>query len=105
VTSWPGARDDAKQALVEAFVSFGHRIGARVLAEGIERRSDLATVTALGVDLGQGYLLGRPAAEPALPRSMEQLRLQAARRVARVAASRALANPGQAGARRVRASH
>jgi EAL domain-containing protein (putative c-di-GMP-specific phosphodiesterase class I) len=28
------ARDDAKQALVEAFVSFGRRIGARLLAEG-----------------------------------------------------------------------
>ena len=98
------ARDDAKQALVEAFVSFGHRIGARLLAEGIERRSDLAMVTALGVDLGQGYLLGRPAAEPALPRSMEKLRLQAARRVARVAASHALASPARATARSVRAS-
>ena len=75
-----------------------------MLAEGIERRSDLATVTALGVDLGQGYLLGRPAAEPALPRSMEKLRLQAARRVARVAASHALASPGRASPRRVRAS-
>ena len=31
------ARDDAKQALVEAFVSFGRRIGARLLAEGIEK--------------------------------------------------------------------
>ena len=33
----------------------GARIGARLLAEGIERRADLATLTALGVDLGQGY--------------------------------------------------
>jgi EAL domain-containing protein (putative c-di-GMP-specific phosphodiesterase class I) len=98
------ARDDAKQALVEAFVSFGHRIGARLLAEGIERRSDLAMVTSLGVDLGQGYLLGRPAANPAPPRNMEKLRLQAARRVARVAASHALASPGRASARSVRAS-
>ena len=56
------AHDDAKQALVEAFVSFGRRIGARLLAEGIERRADLAMITALGVDLGQGYLLGRPGA-------------------------------------------
>ena len=87
------ARDDAKQALVEAFVSFGGRIGARLLAEGIEKRSDLAVVTALGVDLGQGYLLGRPAAEPASPRSMEKLRLQAARRVARVAATHAISGP------------
>ena len=59
--------DDAKQALVEAFVSFGRRIGARLLAEGIERRADIAALTTLGVDLGQGYLLGRPAAEPAPP--------------------------------------
>jgi EAL domain-containing protein (putative c-di-GMP-specific phosphodiesterase class I) len=62
------ARDDAKQALVEAFVSFGRRIGAHLLAEGIERRADLATLTALGVELGQGYLLGKPAADPAPPR-------------------------------------
>ena len=67
------ARDDAKQALVEAFVSFGRRIGARLLAEGIERRTDLATLTELGVDLGQGYLLGRPTAEPGLPRRMDRL--------------------------------
>jgi EAL domain-containing protein (putative c-di-GMP-specific phosphodiesterase class I) len=73
------ARDDAKQALVEAFVSFGGRIGARLLAEGIERRADLAMLTALGVDLGQGYLIGKPALVPAQPRAMEGLRLDAAR--------------------------
>ena len=73
------ARDDAKQALVEAFVSFGGRIGALLLAEGIERRADLAMLTSLGVDLGQGYLIGRPAAVPAAPRKMETLRLDAAR--------------------------
>ncbi len=73
------ARDDAKQALVEAFVSFGGRIGALLLAEGIERRADLAMLTGLGVDLGQGYLIGKPAAEPRKPRPMETLRLEAAR--------------------------
>ena len=84
------ARDDAKQALVEAFVSFGRRIGAKLLAEGIERRTDLAMVTALGVDLAQGYLLGRPSAEPAPPRPMETLRVAAARRVAGVASGGSL---------------
>ncbi len=62
--------DDAKKALVEAFVSFGRRIGAHLLAEGIERRADLATLSSLGVDLGQGYLLGKPAADPAPPRQL-----------------------------------
>lgn len=68
------ARDDAKQALVEAFVSFGRRIGARLLAEGIERRADLKMLSELRVDYGQGYLIGRPALEPALPRAIEVLR-------------------------------
>ena len=83
------ARDDAKQALVEAFVSFGRRIGARLLAEGIEKRADLAMVTALGVDLGQGFLIGRPVASPTSPRPLENLRLDAARRVARSAGQQA----------------
>ena len=73
------ARDDAKQALVEAFVSFGRRIGARLLAEGIERRADLAVLRALGVEFGQGYLIGRPAYEPLPPRPMADLRLDHAR--------------------------
>ncbi len=77
--------DDAKQALVEAFVSFGRRIGARLLAEGIERRADLTALTGLSVDLGQGYLLGRPASEPALPRRLERIPRPAPhKRVARV---------------------
>jgi len=79
------ARDDAKQALVEAFVSFGRRIGARLLAEGIEKRADLATLTALGVDLGQGYLIGKPAIEPAEPRSFQALQLGAGRGLGRQA--------------------
>jgi EAL domain-containing protein (putative c-di-GMP-specific phosphodiesterase class I) len=65
------SRNDAKQALIEAFVSFGRRIGAHLLAEGIERRADLVALESLGVELGQGYLLGRPAAEPKPPRRME----------------------------------
>ena len=64
------ARDDAKQALVEAFVSFGRRIGAKLLAEGIEKRTDLASLKSLGVDLGQGYLLGKPSLTPDAPRRL-----------------------------------
>ncbi len=77
------ARDDAKQALVEAFVSFGSRIGALLLAEGIERRADLAMLTALGVDLGQGFLIGKPARAPAQPRPVDALRPDATRQAIR----------------------
>jgi EAL domain-containing protein (putative c-di-GMP-specific phosphodiesterase class I) len=65
------ARDDAKQALVEAFVSFGRRIGARLVAEGIEKRADLHALRSLGVEFGQGYLLGRPAPVPRPPRRVD----------------------------------
>jgi EAL domain-containing protein (putative c-di-GMP-specific phosphodiesterase class I) len=53
--------DDARQALVSAVCSFAERIGARVVAEGIETPEDLACLVTLGVQLGQGYLLGRPS--------------------------------------------
>jgi EAL domain-containing protein (putative c-di-GMP-specific phosphodiesterase class I) len=68
------ARDDAKQALVEAFVSFGRRIGADLLAEGIEKRADLIALKTLGVDFGQGYLLGKPSPTPETPRRIDVLR-------------------------------
>ena len=84
------ARDDARQALVESFVSFGRRIGAALVAEGIEKRADLAMVTALGVDLAQGFLLGRPSELPAPPRPVERLRLDAGRGGADVRGTRAL---------------
>jgi len=71
--------DDAKQALVEAFVSFGRRIGAHLVAEGIETRSDLATLVELGVEFGQGYLIGKPEADPVVPRRGQVLRLAGAR--------------------------
>jgi len=59
--------DDAKQALVEAFVSFGQRIDARLVAEGIETRREVATLSGLGVELGQGFILGRPSPQPIDP--------------------------------------
>jgi EAL domain-containing protein (putative c-di-GMP-specific phosphodiesterase class I) len=68
------ARDDAKQALVEAFVSFGRRIGARLLAEGIEKRADLAMLRQLNVEFGQGFLIGRPSPVPGQPRRLDLFR-------------------------------
>lgn len=54
-----------QQAMIAALVAFAERTGAQVVAEGIEDRRELACLEALGVGLGQGYLLGRP--EPTLP--------------------------------------
>jgi diguanylate cyclase (GGDEF)-like protein len=55
-------RDSARAALIEFFVVFAKRIEAAVCCEGIETPDELAALAKLGVGLGQGYLLGRPAA-------------------------------------------
>ncbi|GGC84152.1 hypothetical protein GCM10011512_08710 [Tersicoccus solisilvae] len=52
--------DETKRALVEMLGTFASRIDAWLLAEGIERAEELATLAALGVPLAQGYHLGRP---------------------------------------------
>ena len=65
-------------------MSFGRRINAKLVAEGIETRKDLAKLREFGVDYGQGYLLGKPAIEPAKPRRIEMVRRHAARVPSRV---------------------
>jgi diguanylate cyclase (GGDEF)-like protein len=62
--------DGAKTALVEFFVMFARRVGAGILTEGIETVDELRTLVNLGVNYGQGFLLGRPA-EPWKPVSQE----------------------------------
>jgi EAL domain-containing protein (putative c-di-GMP-specific phosphodiesterase class I) len=55
--------DPVKRELVELLGSMAGRMDAWVLAEGIEREEELDTLVRLGVPLGQGFLLGRPAPE------------------------------------------
>jgi diguanylate cyclase (GGDEF)-like protein len=50
----------ARRALVVSLLSFGAHINARVVAEGIETEAELQTLLSLGVQFGQGWLLGRP---------------------------------------------
>jgi EAL domain-containing protein (putative c-di-GMP-specific phosphodiesterase class I) len=53
--------DPVRRALISGMVSFARDAGFVLLAEGIETESELVALRALGVSLGQGYLLGRPA--------------------------------------------
>ncbi len=53
--------DVGRQAVVAGLVHFAASAGCQVIAEGIETEAEQATVTGLGVTLGQGYLLARPA--------------------------------------------
>ena len=73
--------DPAKLALLESFINFARRTGAQLCAEGVESDEELDTLVELGVDLGQGYRLGRPGpAWPSLePEVADELRRRKSR--------------------------
>jgi EAL domain-containing protein (putative c-di-GMP-specific phosphodiesterase class I) len=53
-------RDEIRQALVAGIVYFARRTSCRIIAEGVETERERAMLQGLGVELGQGFLLGRP---------------------------------------------
>lgn len=64
-----GAENDPlRRAVIESVAGFAHRVGARVVGEGVEEESERAFLTSLGIDLHQGYLYARPMAADAASR-------------------------------------
>ena len=54
-------RSSIKKSLLETVVDLSGRIGAQVVAEGIEAEAELTTLREMGVPLGQGRFLSAPA--------------------------------------------
>jgi diguanylate cyclase (GGDEF)-like protein len=52
-------------AFASAIVALGRTLGLTIVAEGIESTGQLDRLRALGCELGQGYLFGRPADDEA----------------------------------------
>lgn len=65
-----GLPDEGTRAVLRAVIDMAHALDAVVVAEGVETEQLAEEVAALGADLGQGWLFGRPvrpeppAAEP-----------------------------------------
>lgn len=57
-------RDDGRRALARALLDFATSLGADVVAEGIESEEELDGLLELGIEFGQGYLLGAPGTGP-----------------------------------------
>src|SRR5690349_17382439 len=53
--------DASRQAVLRATVAFAREVGARIVAEGVERPEELEVLRGAEVDYGQGWLFGRPA--------------------------------------------
>jgi PAS domain S-box-containing protein len=62
--------DPARQALVAGMVYFAGQTGATLIAEGVETEAEAHALATLGVPLGQGYHLGRPALAGRLARPL-----------------------------------
>ena len=57
-------RDTVKREFVGSILKMARASRAEVIAEGIEREEELATLIEMGLDLVQGYLLCRPQEQP-----------------------------------------
>lgn len=55
--------DRARRTLITALTLLAMDIGATVTAEGVETAAELETLSDLGVDHAQGYLIGRPTVD------------------------------------------
>jgi predicted signal transduction protein with EAL and GGDEF domain len=52
------------EAMIRTLIALARNIGMRVIVEGVENTRHLELIRALGADEAQGYLLGRPTANP-----------------------------------------
>lgn len=57
-------REPIKRQFVKSICSIANGVGCMIIAEGIETKSELLTLKELGVNIGQGYFLGRPTCSP-----------------------------------------
>jgi EAL domain-containing protein (putative c-di-GMP-specific phosphodiesterase class I) len=52
-------KSSIKRSLLDTLRSLAEKIGARVIAEGIERDEERETLIRLGIEFGQGFLFNR----------------------------------------------
>lgn len=72
----PHKANDA--AIMEGMVTIGHKLGLKIVAEGIDSAAQQALCESLGCDLGQGYYFHRPLP----PGALTNLILSAQRKIA-----------------------
>ena len=60
------ARGSGEDAIVNAIIGLSHAFGLEVVAEGVETREQLDSLTELGCDQAQGFLLATPGAPTAV---------------------------------------
>jgi len=65
------ARDREARTIVESSIELGHKLGMKVVAEGIERQEDWDLISDLTCDEGQGFFIARPMHSDKVPTWLE----------------------------------
>lgn len=66
------ATDNTDRAIAEAIIAMAHKLGMRVIAEGVETDAQLGLLREAGCDYVQGYLLARPMPRQAFLAFLQQ---------------------------------
>ncbi len=67
--------DTGTKAITQAMVELSSELGLEIIAEGVETPGQLRMLQLMNVELGQGYLLGRPAPEEQFFTALRQRQL------------------------------
>jgi diguanylate cyclase (GGDEF)-like protein len=59
-------------AVVQAITALAHALNLRVVAEGVEKEHQMTMLRHMGVDLAQGYLIGRPVPQAVTGKLLQQ---------------------------------
>jgi EAL domain-containing protein (putative c-di-GMP-specific phosphodiesterase class I) len=62
-------KNECSRAIAESIIAMAHRLGLKVIAEGIEKPEQEAVLRSAGCDYGQGFLFSAAI----LPQAFEQL--------------------------------
>jgi EAL domain-containing protein (putative c-di-GMP-specific phosphodiesterase class I) len=72
-------RSQSDKLLVNSTIQLAHSLGHKVVAEGVEEQETLDALVAMGCDVAQGYLIGRPVSFDSFKKQfLEELRRKAA---------------------------
>ena len=66
------SNDPHDAAIAHSATELGHNLGLSVVAEGVEDEMTLTTLKSIGIDVAQGYHIGRPMPENLLLRWIEE---------------------------------
>lgn len=68
-------KDQTRQHLVSSVVDFAHKVGIKIICEGVETVEELSVLEKMDVSLFQGYLFAKPAFEALPPVDFSQVGL------------------------------